>query len=78
MFDPEGRMWVEALSASGRSWDVFDREGRLLGTLPAPERSDRVQPFVRNEHLYLVRTDSLDVQHVEVYRSASSAGGAAH
>jgi hypothetical protein len=70
MFDDAGRMWVEAVSASGRSWDIFDADGRLFGTLPAPERTrERVQPYVRGNHLYLVRTDSLDVQHVGVYRA---------
>lgn len=67
-FDDRGRMWVEATSDAGEQWDVFESDGRLLGTLSAPERNaERVQPYVRNDHLYLVRTDSLDVQHVGVY-----------
>jgi hypothetical protein len=68
LFDYEGRMWVEATTASGWEWEVFDRSGRLLGAMPAPARNERVEPFVRNGRLYVAATDSLGEPLVQVYR----------
>jgi hypothetical protein len=43
-------------------WDIFDAEGRLLGTLRMP---DRFQPLrVIGNHVYGVQRDDLDVQYV--------------
>lgn len=67
LFDGEGRMWVEATTPRGFAWEVFDREGRLLGGLPAPPRRERTPPYVRGGRLYLVVADSLDVQYVRAY-----------
>jgi hypothetical protein len=68
MFAPSGEMWVEATTPGGFAWDVFGADGRLLGSLPAPERAPGVPPYVRGDRLYVVRADSLGVQYVDVYR----------
>ena len=74
-FDPAGNMWVEAYDQPGFRWDVFDTDGRLIGTLPAPERDERVQPFVRGDRMALVTRNDLDVQFVTVYRIEAVVGG---
>jgi hypothetical protein len=71
-FDHLGRMWVEAYDESGFVFEVFDREGRLVGAVPVPPRDDRVEPYVRGERLYFVTTDSMGVQYVEAYRVKES------
>jgi hypothetical protein len=68
VLDPTGRVWVETYTNEGFAFDVFDLEGRLLATLSAPERDERVRPFVRGERLYVVAADSLGVQRVEAFR----------
>lgn len=68
LFDGGGRMWVESTTSEGFAWDVFDGEGRLLGSLPAPRRQERVPPYVRGSRLYLVDSDSLDVQYVRAFQ----------
>ena len=65
-FDDAGRMWVEAVTDEGHSFDVFDGAGTHLGNMRAPERQRSVPPHVRGDRLYLVTTDSLDVQSVRV------------
>jgi hypothetical protein len=67
-FDHLGRMWVEAYDARGFVFEVFDRDGRLVGAVPLPSRDDRVEPYVRGERLYYVTTDSLGVQYVQASR----------
>jgi hypothetical protein len=69
MFDETGRLWVEAAAEGGGfAWDVFDTDGRLMGSFTAPPRAAGVPPFVRNNRLYQVETDEMDVQYVAVYR----------
>lgn len=68
LFDGEGRMWVESITPEGFAWEVFDGQGRLLGSLPAPPRQERVPPYVRGNRLYLVDADSLDVQYVRAFQ----------
>jgi 6-bladed beta-propeller len=70
LFDDERRLWVEATTAAGWEWDVFDPSGQLLGTMPAPSRDEHVEPFVRNGRIYLVTADSLGEARVEVHRFA--------
>ncbi|MEW5927218.1 MAG: hypothetical protein AB1941_07030 [Gemmatimonadota bacterium] len=70
LFDDGGRMWVESTTPGGFAWDVFDAEGRLLGSLPAPPRAEGVPSYVRGDRLYLVEADSLGVQSVRSYRVA--------
>jgi hypothetical protein len=41
--DSEGRLWVENTTLRGRYWDAW-RGDSLLGSIPAPQRSDRWGP----------------------------------
>ena len=66
-FDDAERMWVEVVTAEGHSFDVFDARGAHLGNMRSPGRQRSVPPYVRGDRLYLVTTDSLDVQTVKVY-----------
>jgi hypothetical protein len=66
-FDIDGRMWVEAATANGFVLDVFDSAGRQFGRAVAPQRQRTVPMYARGDRLYLVQTDSLDVQYVVVY-----------
>jgi hypothetical protein len=53
-------------------WDVFDDEGRLLGVIEMPPR---FQPLrVIGSHIYGVKRDDLDVQHVVRLRLRSASG----
>ena len=65
-FDDAERMWVEVVTAEGHSFDVFDERGIHLGNMRSPARQRSVPPYVRGDRLYLVTTDSLDVQSVKV------------
>jgi hypothetical protein len=67
-FDGEGRMWVERREGAGWALDAFGGQGRLLGTVPIPERLERILPWVRGDRLLLVVTDDLDVEYVKVVR----------
>ena len=72
LFDESGRMWVEVATSDGFAWEVFDRDGTVVGRANAPVRLPTVPPYVRANHLYQVEVDSLDVQYVGVYRMESS------
>ena len=66
---PDGRLWVEVIRTGGNRWEVFDPEGRLLGGAAAPPRRDNVVPaFGPSDYLLTVRRDSLDLDHVDVWR----------
>lgn len=71
-FDHEGRLIVERNTADGTAYDLYDTEGRIRGTVPAPPHRDEVPPFFRNDHVYVVEVDSLDVPRVVGYRLAPS------
>lgn len=67
-FDADGRLWVERRTASGGfALDAFDTDGRLLGTVPIPDRLERVPPYIRDGRLYLVVTDEFEVEYVKVF-----------
>lgn len=66
-YDDRGRLWVEAITAEGRRWDVFDGAGRLIGSIPAPARAERVVPYVREDRIVLVAEDEMGIQTVRVY-----------
>lgn len=79
MEGPEGSLWVQQIrsarqvAAAGGTfspeddlgapdWDVFDRDGRFLGVVTLPPR---FQPgVVRENRIYGVQKDELDVQYV--------------
>lgn len=66
--DRDGRLWVEAYAANGFSFDVFDTNGALVASMPAPPRDETVYPGFGRDRVAIVTRDSLDVQYVEVYR----------
>lgn len=66
-FDDVGNTWVERRIANGWTYDLFDSAGRLLAEVPAPDRYERIPPYVRGDRLYLVATDELDVEYVKVF-----------
>lgn len=65
---PDGKLWVEVIRTAGNRWEFFDTEGRLLGTVPAPPRKERAAPAFGRDHLITIRQDSLDLDHVDVWR----------
>jgi hypothetical protein len=66
--DDYGGVWVRpALPAgeAGAAFDVFDEEGRYLGRVRLPGGMDPFPvPVIRNDAVYGVARDSMDVQHV--------------
>lgn len=69
--DADGFLWVSVPSAPGQVvLAIVDPEGRYLGRLDIDgmERDVYVDPVVRNERLYFVGRDELDVQRVYVFR----------
>ena len=65
---PDGRLWVEAFGAAGNRWDVFDPEGRLLGSVPLVEWKASAVPAFGTDHMLTIRQDSLELDHVDVWR----------
>ena len=66
---PDGKLWVEVIRTAGNRWEVFDADGRLLGSVPRSPREEAIVPaFGPSDHLLTVRRDSLDLDHVEVWR----------
>lgn len=66
--DPEGKLWVETFQSTGKGWDVFDADGRLLGSVPWVEHKESSVPAFGADHVVVIRQDSLDVDHVDVWR----------
>lgn len=66
LIDLEGRLWVEATTTRGNMWEIFDRDGVLIGSLPSFARSRRVPPYLAKDRVAYVSEDSLGVQRVEV------------
>ena len=44
---PDGKLWVEVVRTAGNRWEVFDTEGKLLGSVPAPPRGGPRRSGVR-------------------------------
>ena len=69
---PDGKLWIRVIRTAGDRWEVFDPDGRLLGSvstpLPRSALKDRVVPSFGPDHLVTIRQDSLDLDHVEVWR----------
>jgi hypothetical protein len=57
-----------------RQWDVFDREGRFLGTVEMPLRFQPVR-FI-GDRIYGIQRDELDVQYVVVLNVVKGGGAA--
>lgn len=64
--DRLGRLWVEAITGTGPRFDVFERDGRLIGQLPTPPYVGRVAPYLDETRMAVVVADSLGVQRVRV------------
>ncbi len=69
---PDGKLWVEVLRTAGNLWEIFDADGKLLGSVPAPPRRDDVVPAFGPDYLLTIRADSLDLDHIDVWRFAPS------
>ncbi len=72
--DAEGNLWVEQYARPGDEpprWDVFDREGRWLGTVatPAGLKVHQVGP----DWILGVEKDEMEVEHVRMYPLVKSA-----
>ena len=65
---PDGRLWVEAFGSAGNRWDVFDPEGRLLGSVPLVEWKEHSVPAFGTDHMLTIHQDSLELDHVDVWR----------
>jgi hypothetical protein len=69
--DSRGNIWLMVPAAPRQTlFAVLDPDGRYLGRLQidAVDRDAYVSPVLRNERLYFVGRDELDVQRVYVYR----------
>lgn len=63
--DDRGRLWVVRATDDEPVLDVFDATGRFLGTVvPAFDFVPNFPPVVRDERLYVLQVDSLDVPYV--------------
>ena len=65
---PDGKLWVEVIRTAGNRWELFDLEGRLLGSFPVRPRKEDAAPAFGADLLVTIRQDSLDLDHVEVWR----------
>lgn len=63
----DGKLWVEVIREAGNRWEVFDTDGRLLASLPAPVRG-HLAPAIGTDHVLTVRKDDLGLDHVDVWR----------
>jgi hypothetical protein len=67
LLDSVGRLWVETETLDGAFWEVFDRGGILVGRVPVFPRGERTAPYITEDHIVAVATDSLGVESVTVY-----------
>jgi hypothetical protein len=69
VFDDAGALWVERRADDGDVLDVFDRAGKLIGTLSAPMHDADIPIYVRGDRLYTITVDeATGAQAVSVYR----------
>jgi hypothetical protein len=75
--DPAGRLWVGVWDRADapRRYDVFDAQGRRLGTVQL--RADRHLLTVGRAHVYVGHTDGDGLQTVERYGIPRTLGGSA-
>jgi hypothetical protein len=73
--DPAGNAWVRRPAApeADTPWDVFDADGRLLGTVTTPAGLRVTQ--IGADFVVGVWSDELDVAHVRVHRLEKPAAG---
>lgn len=66
-FDDEGNIWVIPVTTADREWrvvDVFDPEGRYLGSIDLPFQLTRPYPVIREDVMYAVTRDEMEVPYV--------------
>ena len=63
---PDGKLWVEVIRTAGNRWEFFDREGRLLGSVPAVPHKERTVPVFYGDHLATIPQDDIELDHVDV------------
>lgn len=67
-FDDEGNVWVRTVTVQddrGRVFDIFDPQGRFLGTVRTPfALAPYRKPLFRNGALYGIVEDELEVPHI--------------
>jgi hypothetical protein len=74
--DDRGYLWVARTADAGRRlgqptvFDIFDPEGRFLGSLDLPIATTNPTPLIRSERAVGVAIDSLGVATILVYRLA--------
>lgn len=69
VFDDAGALWVERRADDGDVLDVFDRAGKLIGTLSAPTHDADIPIYVRGDRLYTITVDeATGAQAVNAYR----------
>ena len=71
---PDGKLWVRVIRTAGNRWEVFDTDGRLLGSVPTPTLKERVVASFGPGHLLTIRQDSLDLDHIDVWRFETESG----
>ncbi|HSJ10777.1 MAG TPA: hypothetical protein VK928_12715 [Longimicrobiales bacterium] len=73
--DPRGRLWVARSEPVGRPlhYDVFDTRGVRVAIVQIP--TGRRLMAAGRAHLYMVRTDNDDLQHLERYAMPALPGG---
>jgi hypothetical protein len=67
--DPVGNLWLQEYvldQSAGQRWMVFDPDGRWLGSVETP--ADFALNEVGSDYVLGVWSDSLDVQHIRMYR----------
>jgi hypothetical protein len=67
--DPDGNLWVQEYRAEYEDhtrWSVFDPQGRLLARVTGP--AGFTVHDIGRDYIVGLRTDELDVEHIEVYR----------
>ena len=64
---PDSRIWVEVMRTEGDRWEVFDPEGRLLGTAPLHPWKDHTVPAFAPDHMITIVQDSVELDHVQVW-----------
>ena len=71
---PDGKLWVQVIRTAGNRWEVFDPEGRLLASVPFHAWVERTVPAFGPDHMITIRQDSLDLDHVEVWKIERGGG----
>jgi hypothetical protein len=85
---PDGSLWVQHIQTAAEmtaaggdfnaqdvgspTWDVFDADGRLLGTVTFPDRFTPIR--FHGNSVYGVWRDDMDVQHIMVLTRKTQAG----